>query len=241
MSSPIRSIINSASTAYTATQAGTSNATGPTAVAAPGGKMGKNEFLKLLTVQMRYQDPMNPTDGKQMAAELAQFSGLEQLLNINEQLAAQQGQYDALVQTMNNSVAMNAIGRNVIIDSDKVLLAKDAKGNLDGTMLANITTGGVAKLTLLDKSGREVGSRSLGYVGVGAQQSFDIGSAASGVTAEGAYQVRIDVVGADGKNVPQKLFTVGKIDGMTYGQDGNALLTMGPFTIAYSAIVKLLA
>ena len=115
MSSTIRSIINSASTAYTATQAGTSNASGLAAVAAPGGKLGKNEFLKLLTVQMRYQDPMDPMDGKQMAADLAQFSGLEQLLNINEQLAAQQGQYESLVQTMNNSVAMNAIGRNVII------------------------------------------------------------------------------------------------------------------------------
>jgi len=241
VSSPISSIINSASTAFTATRADTSNAAGPSKAATPGGALGKNEFLKLLTVQMRYQDPMDPMDGKQMAADLAQFSGLEQLLNINEQLAAQQGQYESLVQTMNNSVAMNAIGRNVIIDSDKVLLAKDAKGNLDGTILANITTSGVAKLTLLDKSGKEVGTRSLGYVGVGAKQSFDIGSAASGVTVEGAYQVRIDIVGADGKTVPQKLFTVGKIDGMTYGQDGNALLTMGPFTIAYSAIVKFLA
>ena len=140
MSSPISSIITSASTAFTATRADTSNAAGPPKAATPGGALGKNEFLKLLTVQMRYQDPMDPMDGKQMAADLAQFSGLEQLLNINEQLAAQQGQYESLVQTMNNSVAMNAIGRNVIIDSDKVLLAKDAKGNLDGTILANITT-----------------------------------------------------------------------------------------------------
>ena len=121
MSSPISSIINSASTAFTATRADTSNAAGRTKAATPGGALGKNEFLKLLTVQMRYQDPMDPMDGKQMAADLAQFSGLEQLLNINEQLTAQQGQYESLVQSMNNSVAMNAIGRNVIIDSDKVL------------------------------------------------------------------------------------------------------------------------
>ena len=34
----------------------------------PGGKLGKNEFLKLLVTQLRYQDPMNPLQGEQMAA-----------------------------------------------------------------------------------------------------------------------------------------------------------------------------
>lgn len=239
--SPIGSINNSAGSAFSAAQAISSGSTGPASAIPPGGRLGKNEFLKLLTVQMRYQDPMDPMDGKQMAAELAQFSGLEQLLNINEQLTAQQGQYNSLVQAMNNSVAMNAIGREVVVDGDKVLLATDAQGNLDGRIMADIRTGGMGKLTLLDKSGKEVGSRSLGYVGAGAQQSFDIGSAASNVTVDGAYQVRIDVTDDSGKDVPQKLYTVGRIDGMTYGQDGNALLTMGPFSIAYNAIVKILA
>lgn len=47
-------------------------------------KMGKNEFLKLLTVQLKNQDPMNPMEQGKMAAELAQFSQLEQLSNLNE-------------------------------------------------------------------------------------------------------------------------------------------------------------
>ncbi|MFT6632302.1 MAG: flagellar basal-body rod modification protein FlgD [Bacteriovoracaceae bacterium] len=47
-------------------------------------KMGKDEFLKLLTVQLQNQDPMNPMKQEKMAAELAQFSQLEQLSNLNE-------------------------------------------------------------------------------------------------------------------------------------------------------------
>ena len=231
-------IIQSAtSAAYAATSTGTSS----TDVAAPGGKLGKDEFLKLLTTQMRYQDPMDPMDGKQMAADLAQFSGLEQLLNINDKLAAQQGQFNNLALAMSNSSAMNAIGKNAVIDSDKVMLTKDADGVLGGSVLADISQSGVAKLTLLDKAGREVGSRSLGYVGTGSMKSFDIGSAAAGAAAEGAYQVRIDVVGADGKDVPQHTYAVGKIDGMTFGQDGSAMLTMGPLTISMAAIVKILS
>ncbi|HBA84877.1 MAG TPA: hypothetical protein DCZ95_12355 [Verrucomicrobia bacterium] len=50
-----------------------------------GGAMGKNEFLKLLTTQMKSQDPLNPMDSTAMIAELAQFSALEQMQNLNQQ------------------------------------------------------------------------------------------------------------------------------------------------------------
>jgi flagellar basal-body rod modification protein FlgD len=46
-------------------------------------KMGKDEFLKLLTHQLQNQDPLKPMEQNKMAAELAQFSQLEQLSNLN--------------------------------------------------------------------------------------------------------------------------------------------------------------
>lgn len=208
---------------------------------APGGLLGKNEFLKLLTVQLSHQDPMDPMDGKQMAADLAQFSGLEQLLNINETLADQKGQYESLVMAMNNSMAMGTVGKNVLVDGDKVILAQDEQGVMTGKVVADISTSGNATLTLLDQSGKEVGSRSLGYIAVGAQREFDVGTAADGLTKDGVYTVRIDVADGSGKDVPQRTFTLGRIDGLTYGEDGAALLTMGPLTIAYNAIMKILA
>lgn len=210
-------------------------------VAQPGGKMGKDEFLKLLTTQLRYQDPMDPMDGKDMAADLAQFSGLEQLLNINEQLEAQQGQYDQLALTMGNSMAMNTIGKTVVIAGDKVILKKDDTTKaLDGQVTANITTSGNATLKLYDKSGKEVGSRSLGYLGIG-RQDFAIGDAAKGLSAEGAYAFKISVTDSSGKDVPQATYTVGKIDGLSYGSDGKAALMMGPLTIDFGAIVEILS
>jgi len=210
-------------------------------VAQPGGKMGKDEFLKLLTTQLRYQDPMDPMDGKDMAADLAQFSGLEQLLNINEQLTAQQGQFDSLALAMGNSMAMNTIGKNVVIAGDKVLLAKDPVTQaLDGQVTTNITTSGNATLKLYDKSGKEVGSRSLGYVAIG-RQDFAIGDAAKGLSAEGAYAFKVTVTDNSGKEVPQATYTVGRIDGISYGQDGRAALKMGPLTIDVGAIVEILS
>ena len=57
-----------------------------TSAAAPappaGGTVSKDQFLKLLVAQMKNQDPLNPADSVQYVTQLAQFSELEQLIDI---------------------------------------------------------------------------------------------------------------------------------------------------------------
>ena len=53
-----------------------------------GDSMGKNEFLLLLATQLRYQNPLEPTSDSDFAAQLAQFSSLEQMQNMNATLAS---------------------------------------------------------------------------------------------------------------------------------------------------------
>lgn len=65
----------------------------------PRQELGKDDFLKLLITQMRYQDPLNPMDNNAYIAQLTQFSSLEQITN--------------LVQSYTTSQAFSLIGKNV--------------------------------------------------------------------------------------------------------------------------------
>lgn len=64
----------------------TGTTTATTATERSKAKQTKDMFLKLLIAQMKNQDPMNPASPDQLAAQLAQFSSLEQLVGINEKL-----------------------------------------------------------------------------------------------------------------------------------------------------------
>ena len=52
----------------------------------PSSEVNKEMFLQLLVAQIQNQDPLNPADGVQFLTQLAEFSGLEQMMSVRQEL-----------------------------------------------------------------------------------------------------------------------------------------------------------
>ena len=79
----------------------------------PQQELGKDAFMQLLVAQMKNQDPMSPVDNQEYIAQLAQFSSLEEMQVVNENLVALAllQQDNALMAQLTDSSAL--IGKSV--------------------------------------------------------------------------------------------------------------------------------
>src|SRR5689334_14732923 len=171
--------------------------------AAPGGAMGKDQFLKLLIAQLQNQDPLNPMQGDQMATQLAQFSSLEQLQQINASLTAQQTAGGTLLGAVQSTSAIGAIGHVVTAIGNQINVGgADSATSVEATLA---TTSAQTTLHIYDSNGTEVATASLGQSNSG-MQTFNLGRLTDGLTP-GTYTYKIDAVDADGKAVSVQTYT----------------------------------
>ncbi|OPX88933.1 flagellar hook capping FlgD N-terminal domain-containing protein [Pelotomaculum sp. PtaB.Bin117] len=97
--------------------------------------LDKNAFLQLLVTQLKNQDPSSPQDSSQFVAQMAQFSMLEQLTNLNDEITKLK-----LSQDMSQASAL--IGHQVKITS----VSTDSNGNSTNSEVS----GQVEKVTVTD-------------------------------------------------------------------------------------------
>jgi flagellar basal-body rod modification protein FlgD len=89
-----------------------------------GSSLDKDDFLQLLVTQMQYQDPLDPQDNTEYVAQLAQFSSLEQMQNLND--------------TTTNTSAYSLVGKNVYIeDTSKSGVKTTQEGVVDYVSMQN--------------------------------------------------------------------------------------------------------
>jgi flagellar basal-body rod modification protein FlgD len=77
----------------------------------PKNQLGKETFLSLLAAQLQYQDPLSAADNTQYIAQMAQFSSLEQMQNLNRSISD-------LIYFQYLQFGSQLVGKNLVLNVD---------------------------------------------------------------------------------------------------------------------------
>jgi flagellar basal-body rod modification protein FlgD len=186
--------------------------------------MDQTDFLQMLTAQLRAQDPMNPMDGQDFAAQLAQFSSLQELqkqgATLDESLQADM----LLAQTFSNTMAATLIGKTVRADTDLVTVEATGDETLAYTLGAAATD---IQVEIRDSDGELVRTLSVGNAqAAGDQQITWDGKADNGVRVPtGDYTFTVVAKDPAGASVTANAFVEGRVSELRY-IDGSPVLVV---------------
>jgi flagellar basal-body rod modification protein FlgD len=217
MSNPINTILNQqvastknvSATPQTKKEASVGNAS----------TINQNDFLNLLVTQLQNQDPLNPMENEQFAVQLATFSQLEQLIQINGKMdGGQQG-------GMNIGSMASYLGHEVALPDGKVEVSNGSGSNLFATIPAGTES---VRVDLRNEEGRVVGSTMIEPLpGTGPQvlslQGLDV--------PDGKYDFRVLSVSSDGRFVDLPAKPTGTVEGFVMEPEPRLLVGGQEFSL----------
>lgn len=178
----------------TAISSSTQSATTGTSDVPKPKTLGQDEFLLLLTTQLRYQDPLKPTDNTAFVAELAQFSALEQ--STKQVKLLEQG-LEAQAANMRFGL-MPLVGRQVKVKGSVIEL-----GNQPAELNFSLEKAAAAvKVSIFDSANRVVRVMDLGRQPAGEQRALWDGKDQNGASlAPGIYRYAVSAAEATGEPI----------------------------------------
>ena len=190
---------------------------------ATSANLGKEDFLRLLTVQLRHQDPLNPMENTDFIAQMAQFSSLEQLQNMNKSLEQGLGSEAELQRALSNNLATDLVGRRVEVPTIDV--SWDGESAEIGYHLGDGARS--ARMQILDGRGQLVREFALDPSSARGSVDWDGRSTAGDEVPEGAYRVLVLAQDAAGDAVKADALRPVTVDAVRYDSQGATIWVDG--------------
>jgi flagellar basal-body rod modification protein FlgD len=172
--------------------------------------LDKDAFLRLLTTQLQNQDPLNPTDSTEFTAQLAQFSSLEQMSNVNETL-------NTLIlyqASINNAQAVSFIGKDIVANGKSIDMKGSQPVSCDYELPAAAKS---VVVTIYDATGNFVRDYEKTALAAGKQSlTWDGKNRDGNPVADGAYTFEVQAVDQKGAKLDVTTFSKGTVTGVTF-------------------------
>jgi len=192
--------------------------------------LGRDSFLKMLIAQLKHQDPLNPMEGTDFSAQLAQFSSLEQLFQMNNTLET----VASALGSKGDENMLDYIGKQIMSESDMLRLAE---GKVAGGSFSLDKPQQVV-ISIYDEIGREVITLYPGQLDAGTHQVEWNGYDRTGVLQpDGIYRFELSAVDENGTYTPIKPAISGIVTGVTY-ENGTPLLEVNGHLVDPATVIK---
>ena len=192
--------------------------------------LAKDDFMKLLLVELQHQDPTEPMDSEKILTQTSQLAGLESSENTRvalEELTASLG-------STNQFSTISAIGKTADLGSDAISLDEGTTSSFEVYFPASIEQG-VVEITDLD--GNLIKSLDVGTNPSGVYQFDWDGTTNQGNPAEsGIYRVNGNYTDQDGNNLQTRLGAY-PIESVRF-QDGETLVKVGSSYVPLNDVVE---
>jgi len=188
---------------------------------ADDGVLGKDDFLKLLIAQLSAQDPLDPMGAQDFSAQLAQFSGLEQMTNVNSNLEILQ----KLLTTSQNTSSLNLIGKTV----ESYGNAFSHSANSSETLSYSLASDAVSvRIDMFDSTGSQVDMIRIDNQGQGKNTaSWDGFDKHGNPLPAGTYSYTVKADNQAGAPIAVDTFSSGLVSDVVFGKDETYAIVNG--------------
>lgn len=191
----------------------------------PSNQLGKDDFLKLLVTQLQNQDPLNPLEGTEFVSQLAQFSSLEQLTNINGALEQNLQANQAMAQSIGNSLAATLVGKEVRATADGMHYDGSSSVSLGYTLS---TAADTVNVKIYDQAGNLVRTiKGLNDDSGDNAFTWDGKNDVGKTVPAGSYTFTVEAKDAAGNAVPSSPYLTGKVTSIRFRADGTYFVIDG--------------
>ena len=175
--------------------------------------LGKDDFLKLLIAQLSAQDPLDPMGAQDFSAQLAQFSGLEQMTNVNTNLEIIQ----KLETALQNTSSINLIGKTVESYGNTFNHVANTSETLSYSLESDAES---VQIDIFDSTGKQIDLVRIGSQTQGKNTaSWDGADKQGNPLPAGTYSYTVKAENLAGASIQVDTFSSGLVSDVVFGEN----------------------